>query len=78
MWTFSDLWEREIRREIKEAKIAEKRAAQAEVEARRSQHKHTSNEERQSVTPAASAGARPKSKLKARLRESKTLEKMSG
>ena len=58
--------------------MAERRAAQAEVDARRNQHKNTINQERRESGQAQSGAqsTRPKSKLKARLRESKTLEQM--
>ena len=78
---FSDLWEREVRRFIKEAKLAEKRLAQAKVEEMRKQHNSSRENQRTSTTsgdPNSGCSTPPmrKSKLKSRLRESKTMDQI--
>ena len=76
----SDLWEREVRRFIKEAKLAEKRLAQAKVEEMRKQHNSSRENQRTSTTSGDTTGCSTppmrKSKLKSRLRESKTMDQI--
>ena len=75
-----DLWEREVRRFIKEAKLAEKRLAQAKVEEMRKQHNSSRENQRTSTTSGDTTGCSTppmrKSKLKSRLRESKTMDQI--
>ena len=76
-----DLWEREIRRFIKEAKLAEKRLAQAKVEEMRKQHNSSRENQRNSTANngdgnGCSTPPMRKSKLKSRLRESKTMDQI--
>ena len=77
---FLDLWEREVRRFIKEAKLAEKRLAQAKVEEMRKQHNSSRENQRTSTTSGDTTGCSTppmrKSKLKSRLRESKTMDQI--
>ena len=80
-WRFLDLWEREIRRFIKEAKLAEKRLAQAKVEEMRKQHNSSRENQRTSTANnvdgnGCSTPPMRKSKLKSRLRESKTMDQI--
>ena len=81
MGIFLDLWEREVRRFIKEAKLAEKRLAQAKVEEMRKQHNSSRENQRTNTTNSGdtsgcSTPPMRKSKLKSRLRESKTMDQI--
>lgn len=60
-----------VRRMVKEQKMAEKKAAQERVAQMRQQHNTSIDQERKSTSSATGTPTQKKSKLKARLRESR-------
>merc|ERR1711935_520421 len=56
---FKDLWEREVRRMVKERKVAEKKAAQERVAQLRQQHNSSIDQERKSTTTTTGGDTTP-------------------